>query len=898
MASGCIVIGMKISEIRNKMFNLSDLKGLINENSVSENMDWRKFFDAHPKFLGPEYDFKNGDDLLRCKEVLDAMAEADPKYLFLKDENTVAALLASRDRPTYEKKKNLLGGILKNGYAKGFGGNRLLYIQGLQRKEVEKTAQSIGTDSVVPNNVQTVGGVEIIRKKNEIEAEENTKKLSSFFENNGGTSLQYSDILETNFELAKNYVDSCFELANLAAETFVQEGCPVKVFDDTGLIVGAINNSYTLFLFFYYCIHCEKRRKGIKNKRLDYAANMKPGLVSQYAKYVCNTAGKERYGRNWNRLSMADLFTLMYFCPKTVACGCGTGENEGKNIPSEIKSLNLDGPELTYARSTAYAERYRMVTIFAISDNDITKIANLFSFPKEGLFDPLENISETQIMMGIQRCYAQGDTVINTLLKPVMTLDEKAQSPAEQIFSTAKSVKNVIDLNFEKILGTSGRNVLGGKEGIQLLLGPAKDGIDKLREDAEGRGYGGERIPRPVKDLTAIYDAEIIKMERGAPEDKKTTVQKESLLMWKLLQRENDTKTQDEIFNYLLGISDEDTSWQQEYNRYDIQDSEQGEGGLGRKSIDILGKKTDKSGFEKKLCFEYQGEQHYHPVNVRPSDYQYGLFSAMRDEILVRCGFKTDETGVRKYYYGRESVKDDEVRFIIIEVFKKYANELKKALETSPKSLRTSPIANHKGFNPSVTTSLSEGSSVKSINIKGLKTINFEEVVEYFEEIIETIETAKMNREDPNALDRTIETVFENPPLQGIVPYLCSPCRFFDEVQYAMDAERDVVKSKIIARRTGPAGWTMAYVTPKVKTGQSSTFTQDDFDYTVKLAGSDSVVFQWSNEGKLAIAKYLENMGFRTPISSKSSTEPKQLQENKTSLFQQIIIEVINGGVL
>lgn len=826
MASGCIVMGMKINEIRNKMFSLSDLKGLISENVTTENINWINFFKSpeNQKFLGDEYGMYGAKEFWGDRELRTAIARfPGSQYQQIEDDGQIPLL-------GVDTKKNII---------KAFRKARLNYLELMQQNDQEPN----------PENAMS-----LLSKEDGEETP--TKLLYNFFMQNGGASLSYSDDMNVNEALTRQYVDTCRQLADSANEYFTQNGNPIRKFDDMGLKIGSVTDPFLLFLFFYYFQYYERRGGnwtvvGKRNKLDDFIGNMEPGTVSEYVKFVFNEIGRVRFKRNYALLPNVFDTVLQY----------GKASTMGGKIYTALVNGGFTGDELSYARSMAYLQKYQEIMSIPVPAEDISFMSSVFNYEPDKLFDPLSKIGNGQIMAGLQKSCSNGSSdSLNKFIKPILTDKEEFESPAEQIFAMVRSFKNVLGLDFGKILGASGRNVLGSDgnlspEKMELLLGPATIGIAKLEEDAASRGYSGAKVPQAINGLKELYMGEI----------KKT----EDLRMWQILRRETDTKTQDEIFNFLLAISDQDTVWKQEYNRFEKQAVEREEGGLGLKSIDIMGKKQNGAGNEKVLCFEYQGEQHYHPVNVRPSDYQYTLFTAMREDILTKCGFSADETEGRKYYHGFESIDELFVKTVIIDTFKEYAKALQAALSERG-NLGDKVI----GRNFSL---VSEGSSVKSVNVKALSTFTIKEALDYF------IEVASKNPHNA--------TIFENPPLKGVVPYLCSPCRFFDEIQTALDIERDRVKREVIAKRQENAGWSMAYVTPKVADTNSSPFTSDDYQYTLRLAGGKAEVFQWSQEGKAEMAQYLERMGFKTPEANGNNVE---LQESVNSLFQQIIREVIN----
>ena len=816
---------MKINEVKNNLFRLSDLKGLLNENIPAENINWGNFFNDpnNQKYLGNNYAYTSQSQFWPDKELRTAIANyPGSRYRDLADDEKITMF-------NKDTRDNIF-----NAFAK----NRAKF---LQQKEAQPQTQQEPEDALG----QLTNGT----------AEESPiKQLYDFFMQGGGQSIIYSEEMETNEQLLGNYINSIIRVTDEAYKHFTQAGTPINRFDGGNMKIGYEKEPFLLFLLFYYFKYCEKRG-GTWNDRVNssdvYFSNMTPGTVSEYAKYILNVIGRTSLRGNFE--PRKTVFDIVF--------KCGRGNLE--TIADKLVTAGYDGDMYAPARSMAYVKKYREVLKLMVPQPEIDSLAATFNYPSATLFDPMASIDETRVTAGLQKIIgghgpgnSDYESILNRIIKPVLIQSEEKATPAERIFIIAKSVRNSMNIDYGKEYGASGRNVFGNKnenlyEKANLILGKAIDGIQKLEEDAVRRGYGGERMPQPINGLKEMYLSKIKDAQ--------------DLLMWRLLDRDMGSSTQDKIFIYLLSVSDPNVIWRQEYNRFEKQESEAGEGGLGGKSIDIIGTLEKEGSHSRTLCFEYQGEQHYHPVNVKPADYQYTLFSAMRDEILEGCGFSPYEKEGRKYYFGRENIDSIEAKTVIINTFKKYSVMLDSYLARNE---REGGKILKKSF------MVTEGSSPKSVNLEALSTFTIKEAAEYFREVAER---------GPNDAG-----VFENPPLKGMIPYLCSPCRFIDEVETAMDLERDRVKNAIISARREKSGWEIAYITPKVRNTSSSLFTATDFDYTKIMSNDMSPVFQWSDNGKKEILEYLEKVGFRTP------EEVPQMQEGKRSLFQDIIKEIID----
>ena len=814
---------MKINEVRNSLFNLSDLKGLINENIPAENINWVNFFNDpnNQKYLGDNYAYTSQNQFWPDRELRGAIANyPGSQYKDLNNDGIETTL-------NKDTKKNIF-----NAFAK----NRAKYLQQVSQTNVTQTPE----DTLTQLSNGTAGDSPV-------------RMLYEFFMQEGGQSIVYTTDLETNDYLLGEYINGIIRITDAANEHFTGIGSPIRRFDGGNLKIGYEKEPFLLFLLFYFFKYCEKRG-GAWNGRVNatdtYFSNMTPGTVSEYAKYILNIIGRTTLRGNFE--PKKNVFDITFKC----------GKNVLDTLSDKFMMAGFDKDVYAPARSMAYVKKYREVLKLAVGQQEIDELSANFNYPAATIFDPMGTIQETNIMAGLQRMVgnrgqngADYESVLNRLAKPCLIQEEDKATPAERIFMIAKSLRGSMSIDYGKTFGVSGQNVFGRRnenisEKVNLLLGSAVEGLHKLEEDARRRGYEGERIPQAINGLRELYQAK--------------TKEYQDLRMWRLLDKDTGSNTQDKIFIYLLSISDPDVVWRQEYNRYEKQESEAGEGGLGAKSIDIIGTLNRENGMNKTLCFEYQGEQHYHPVNVRPADYQYSLYTAMRNEILDNCGFSQDEKDGRKYYYGLESVDDSAVKTVIINTFRKYSVMLDAYLA---KNSRESGKVVRKNF------MVNEGAPVKSVNFEALSTLTLREAAEYFRNI---------SQKTPDDA-----SVFENPPLKGMVPYLCSPCRFMDEIETALDLERDRVKNAIISSRREKSGWEIAYITPKIKDSSSSRFTSSDFEYTKRMSNGTAPVFQWSDDGKREILDYLVKTGFRT------TNEPPQMLE-KRSLFQEIINEAVD----
>ena len=787
---------MKITEIRNKLFGLSDLKSLIKENSFDEAADWGTFFADNPEYLDKSFEpvWNSGklDDYLDS-ESMNNLKNADP---------TIRQAEKMRLRAKFNPAKTFYN----------------------KKRKAQQMANATSDYQLAQsqNNLPTVEepvSVQVIDEK----------ELQRLFIENGGDRLVFPGGEGREFI---NYANKVKELADIV---YNKEQLSLPYTPSAGNIA----DPFSLFLLFYYC--CSPKGKGNKNKINVYLKRIKSFYAREYIKYLVN------YSEEPN------IFKIILGCsPVNIA-----------NVGELLKKNGFGGNEFASLRSEIYFERYCNTFMNNIGEKDLLNISSLFEYPSNLLFDPVSQIDEKRISQGLQKLCRKdpqyngsvnaGDA-LNILKKPTFVTETSEGAPIEKIFNMAKTISGLLNTDFgsNSKFGASGRNVLNTPEPterIRILFESATDGVAMLVNDARVRGL--QKMPKPIAELETFCKGKV--------------KEQSELKFWELLKRDSNTKTQDEILNFLRSVSDPSVKWGDEYNRFGGKIArEKEEDGLGDKTIDIIGTKVFGNvgipGNEKTLCFEYQGECHYRPVCVRQTDNDYTLFSAMRDEILDRCGFKArvGENGT-KYYSGIENFKSEDAKGIIIEVYESYVNKLQNNLAGTPGMGAGIKVKDFVVTEASVLGRRTYASMLPEYTIK--------EALDYFKTVLS-------KRDDPN--------LFEPASLNGIAPYLCSPVRFLDEVLTANARERDLVKNSIIKKRAS-TGWKLAYVTPSI----SAAFSMEDLNYTIKEVANGDMVFQWNDEGKREIIQYLQDESFMD--------KPKQ--QVAESLFEEIVREIIMDAV-
>lgn len=811
---------MKISEIRNNLFGLSDLKGLINESIESEDrgadsFDWQGFFAANPERRNMSFLKAMGlEKAPKEPMTLDQIGDSEMRKHFGDD-----TILKIHSDPT--------NFIKDKGIRNRYDSNRKKYVPVADREiETELPLNQTSNDNVGADTVST-------DRKTKMSA---VDFLYFYFNKNGGNTISYDDTISNDKEALENYLTSIFNISKSVWEEVGSIKFNEKLFNQKqGIVVGDATNPFSLFLLFYYVRFISNT--GGTNRKDAYIENITPGYTREYVKYLLDIT--PNIFHTINSLNGSSLNKV-----REVLVGDGFG-----------------GEEMSGVRASAYYEKYKKTFPNHLNDEEVQTIAKSFIYNPDNIFDPLAKISDTNIIAGFQyfcKMYAGKDitspgNALNSLKKPTLVQNQENGAPIEKIFIMAKTIGGLLDTDFGSAsrLGAAGRNVLSGPDvpvaqKIDVLFSSANDGVKLLEEDAKKRNL--QSMPKRIGDIRTMCDSRLR--------------QNKELRFWNLLARDSGTKTQDEIFYFLSSVSDPNIDWESEYNRFDRKvDKEGGKDGLGSKSIDIMGTKTE-NGTEKKLCFEYQGEGHYRPFTVRKSDYDYSLYTEMRDEILAECGF-TSKVGINgtKYFSGFENLDAAQVKEKIFSTYEKYAKLLGEALQQEKVS-GTDIITPR--FNL-----VKEASSVgRKLYLEKLSKYTVQEAYDYFRGIVET---GKTNPE-----------LFNPSSLNGVVPYLCSPVRFMDEVETAQARERDLVKNAIIMRRK-KLGWEIAYVTPKI----SSSFSEEDLEYTKNNVANGAKVFTWDEEGKKLMIEYLIDEGFKTNNEGEKG--------NRESLFEQIVKEILTG---
>lgn len=438
---------MKITEIRNKLFGLSDLRSLIQENAFEEGRaaanapSLSKFFKEHPEFIGMTYGdtTENG---AKFREALHVYFDGLPNNF---PSNEEYALLSGPERKIYSTRIRQANRVLQGQYINA-------------NKAISLPGDSYGDkpESILKTPLE---------------------HLRDFFNNHGGSGIAFSEGVLHEPELLEKYVLSIKKLADDAGAFFANSGVRISSFSDKDILVGSERDPFSLYLFFYYQGFCETRGNWEGKKTELYLQNIENPNVKEYVKYVLNIT--------------PNIFKTILEC----------SDNAFNGLSDKIISEGFGGAELIMSRSMAYFKRYSQVYPGLFDPNFLKNICLTFGFREyDSLFDPLENIQDKIVTNGILAwCKGTSDEDIKKLVKPVLNGDQSKCSPIEKIFLTAEAIDELLRSSYKKY----GEGPAENKMTVGLLLEDAEKGIDYWNS-LNRRG----RIPKAQVQLRTIYKIE------------------------------------------------------------------------------------------------------------------------------------------------------------------------------------------------------------------------------------------------------------------------------------------------------------------------------------------------------------------------------------------------------
>lgn len=835
-------MGMKISEIRNRLFGLSDLKGLINENTLEE-YNWQDYFIANPERINQSFLQALGlKSAPKTPITIDQIGDSEFRKHFGDEE--ITKILSD---PTNFKKNNGSYIGIGNSYENAVKNRRRLLKQtGLELFFKERFHNEIfDNDSIV----------QIYRIAREARRVDEWEKMKIIFsEKSFDLNNPYSIFLFFFFDLQPRTGNSEFinktivACLNRVAEYDAENNTDFS--DVFQKLTGNYLKEKSLNSGGYNRIIEENL---LNNLNLMFLSPLNDGVVSLiYNTYFTNPSLPEIRNTiaaiSQNNLSDTafDYKTLkeyngtvggLLLAAMSVIFTCLGGDfNSGIEIAVEI----LSDQKFSGIRSSAFEYIYQ--TKFNLSATFLNDIVTLFGVERNKLFDfTNDQIERNEYMyvvnVGLEKWYQkyniQGFNELSRVKQTgfVFNNDDKELNKnvlfIEVIASAAEILLNFVGQKFKKYEISKRIEIT-----FSDLLGNASDGLEKM-------AMYKEDTPIPQKRLSDISQS----------------FGRRDVKLWEVINVDNDIKdkTQYDIFVFLRQNSDGDVTWSYEYNRPGKRDSV--DEGLGDKSIDIMGTKGGT-----RICFEYQGEEHFRPLNVRQSDYENQFLNGVRDEILKLCGYvvvgKNGTRFVKREGIGKLSTQQK--KQIILQVFSGKLSELAAMQQAVQRGGTSNDNILFKEPNKDVDTKkrtrLNEVFHFEKLNRRDL---TIAEAEDYFSTIV-----SRGIVEEGN---------FKNPEIGGIIPYIGSPYRFLEEIKTAEDMTNDQMKSEVIKSR----GWIMSYIIPR-------GCTQNEIDYTKNMSTNGSV-FTWDKKGKEDLLAFLTNNNFRTNMVS----------ENRTSLFQSIVNDVL-----
>ena len=841
-------LDMKITEIRNNLFRLSDLKGLISEN-IDEaktiwSLDWSGYFTAHKESLGEEFP-------VAWPKILDYFGEKRILDSFL---NGSLAGLEWQGKPTPEIQNKDIYNFMRANFKSGKKANKKKMLATQTGTDGENQLEVFFKErynkpNINPDDVQLIyrvakearmtqefGGMKILFGPEEFDLANPYSVFLFFFfdlQDRRGHSAFIDDIVEKCLVKAREYdeVNGTNFLnaiqgftGNYKKEKSLYSSGFDRIIDEALLrnlnltFLNSLNESEVSLIFrMYFTKPGLPEIRGVidsieQNNLADSAFNFK--TLKKYG----DTVG-------------GFLLTAM-----SIIYTCLNGDfNGGIDLATDF----LGDPMFSGIRAAAFQYVYQ--TKFGLDGMFIKDIMDFFGTDQVELFDLSSGqIDMNKINVGLERWYRkyniQGFNNLSRIKQTDFSISNAEEETGENILfieaiaSSAEMLLTFASQKFTKYEISHKTEI-----GFEDLLGNASDGLKKM-------AMFKKSIPAPQQRLTEISKS----------------FGERDVKLWEVLNVDNNIndKTQMNIFVFLRQNSDGDVSWDYEYNRPGRRETT--DEGLGDKSIDIMGTKGDT-----KICFEYQGQQHFKPFNVRESDYENEFFTGIRDAILKECGYvvvgKNGTRFVKRSSIGK--LTTEQKKSIILKVFSEKLLELgnlaKMQQAASPGGSKGSDFIFKEPVKDPDTkrrARVDEKIHFEKLNRRDLTVLEAEG---YFSDIV-----------SKGTLD---EGTFKNPEVGGMIPYIGSPFRYLEEIKTAEDMTNDQMKSEVIKSR----GWIMSYIIP-------GGCSEDEVEYTKQMSTNNSV-FTWDNAGKEELLTFLAKNGFRA----------KMISESKASLFQSIVNDVL-----
>ena len=864
---------MKITEVRNNLFGLSDLKGLISENTFDEaglgraGLDWGGYFNNNPERL--KLNFLQAMGLPTAPktpltiEDFEAIGGGESEIRKYFGDEEFASILSNpinfvKDRGvknTYDKR-------LKDYRKKVAYGN------------IEKTGQPV---DILRELFMKNGGNEIAKT---------TTPSPAYFES----------IMAVSQRAIYEAITNGFRGFS---ETYVEPNGQQVTLD-----IGNIYDPFLFFLFLYYVTYFSKgsgqpdyiRKKQeqyedkVLNSYPEYAEIISWVLKQMEGGSTKNQTGSENIISSLNRiflkpvgLSFMSEMTqevpgMLYNAGKLYDTLMSNGLNiidaadektideyEGKvggfllkvlylfGIPSKINATEvktafgnyIPGPENSLLRGAIYRARYN--TFFNQSKNskDVLLLENAIlagyhESNADTIFDPFIENSLIKIREAGLYAQEQGLTFeqIGGLEMPEYE-EEESLTPIEMVIVFSRHVGDLLSDNAVKYYGgdtiiNEGTLFTTAGEGLKLL-----NGIEKKNKQLKER----------YQTLENIYASE------KEPED---------WSFYDLLSKDffGGDRTQRAIYYFLKVNTKPGTAdWIYEYNRKTQSDQE-----LNPKSIDILCRYDGKV-----AAFEYQGEQHFRPEGVTPKDEienakdspNVKLFNELKNNILSQYLKAHEEKKLSDPKFNNKWETAEIYEPIMREAYEKSFEQLigMPFMEVYEREMRR---AGYMKTIPTYKKMISESAFDRQRDITDIINYTFCLLCHWHK--------LPLPGNFKNAA--LIKDIFVKPKMRTDAVYLGSPWRFKQELHIYFGKISDKEKADLIKKR----GWAAAYILPP-----AGRISPEDVTLTRQFANPSNAVFEWTNKDndRQKILDFAKNIGIK--IYEK---------EEDNALFEEIFKEL------
>ena len=879
---------MDIKKFNSKIFGLSDLKGLIRESVYGEakgagSFDWAGYFDANPERVNMSFLKAMGlDKAPKEPMTIDQIGDSEMRKHF--GDEKVAQILS--DPRNFMKDQGL-----SNTYK-----TQVKRYRGASKAKTENPPMVI---------------------------------LKNLFAECGGNNIR-----PNGTELDKDYFDAVRDVTIAVIEKARAQGFVEFTDNDvdangnaTKIEVGNVYDPFSLFLFFYFVTYFSAR-SGLSNivyaKKREYSDN----ILNNYPEYsdivdrevrfmnggtIRNDAeGPNRFEAvreviEWKYLSRYNMDFGTDITPETLSAiyengnlssnlqtlsdeiqekilvndaNKGLGKIGGLVVgmlylfrmskdakPESIKKYcvkSLLGENI--AKFRGLAMRMRHAVLFGnVSNESIMSIARAFgghNFDIDTVFDPLATVTLNEVhdavraLMSNQRFNIEDPASFQAPFKYFASFglphyDNAADlCPAERV---ATHGRNMYDLMKESVVGKYG----GGRVlNPQTVFIPAGEGLELLA----GRNPMGSS--KRTQILENVYGTEKVAEEWSFGD----------LVSYDYFGKD---KAQKEVFYFLRANTSPDVVWDYEYNREEGKVDKE----LGNRSIDIMCRYGNN--LNRIACFEYQGEQHFRPWGVTPLDEDanvptIAIFNEIKNKILN--AYISSTRGVRGATRWEDKTIYDQIMKDVYE-------------ETFRNLIQKNFGGTYRGFEDMYQVAMRDGTlrNVLRPSMNEAVTDRYvgdEELIIYMFCLL-----CMWNRMELPAAYRNLkigaDVYSEKKGLNSDIIFLASPYRFVQELHVYCGKISDREKSMLIKSRN----WPIAYILPA-----GSSVTNRDVEETFSLANPEGSVFRWNNEGKSKLLGFAESIGI--PIAHAEEEEMGEENTETTTLFEQIIREVLDGGSL